>query len=339
MELFKFSDFITKIYSTINTFMNNGIDNLQGPLMLTLTLLAALSIMTTWEMYFGNYNYGNLIVKLLHIGFVGAMIKGWVEFVDILKESAINLGNAFNTSSVQDIGKFIDKKMGAYFDVYGTILDQLALDSSLIIVLVASIVILVGICGILYIGYSVFSATAEFMIVSKLMIVLVPFQVLGYTKEFGNKAWGGLLTLVVKLMVTTFFFALVASLVDSTLTIAADSVGSSEDVDKNLPAIITQTCALIFLAFLSKHAVALTSSIVSGAAIATGNPMGDAISRGGGAVAGYATGAAKGTAKFGGRVAGKVAMGGARIAGRGIKKGATKMGNAVYNAGHKRGWW
>lgn len=320
MDSFDVTSFLTAVKSTVESHMTTGLTSLQDPLLALLSALAIISILTQWEMYFGNYNYGNLIVKLLHIGFVGAMIKDWKTLMDVIRESAATLGALVGgVDAPVKVETFISVYSGKIMGLWSHVLDKAELGTFLIS-LVGLVIIIISFFAIFKIGYEVFSANMEFTIIGTLLVVLLPFQVLGYTKDFGNKAWGGLFTLFCKLMVVTFFFALVVDMMDSAIT--TTKYGGNDTI----PNLIIQVAALIFLAYLMSQATQMVNAIVQGAVINGGNPMQRATQ-----VAGNA--AAYGAGRVGGMIRQKAPVA-ARAAGQGVVNAGRAIGNAIQRLIH-----
>lgn len=314
-----FNQFFTTINGTISTYASTAIHQLQEPMIVLLTSLCVISVMTNWELYFpsGRYNLNNLVIKALHFMFLGALIKNWSEFVNILQKSAEMIGKiGSGGNGVADIGSFLTKHVGNMFTTIGNAVSALSLTSeSFVILILAIVACLFAIGAIFFITYEMFSATAEFTIVGALLLVLAPFHILNYTKSIGGKAFDGFVGLFVKLMVTTFFF----SMIDNVLSTSFFEIGQTTKnttVANNttmLATIITQTICIILISLLMKQATAIASGIVSGSVISSGQNLGSMI---GGRAVSLATGAGGKVLGTAGKTTGRVLGAGARSATR-----------------------
>ena len=314
-----FNQFFTTINGTISTYASTAIHQLQEPMIVLLTSLCVISVMTNWELYFpsGRYNLNNLVIKALHFMFLGALIKNWADFVNMLQKSAEMIGKIGSGGNVvADIGSFLTKHVGNMFTTIGNAVSALSLTSeSFVILILAIVACLFAIGAIFFITYEMFSATAEFTIVGALLLVLAPFHILNYTKSIGGKAFDGFVGLFVKLMVTTFFF----SMIDNVLSTSFFEIGQTTKnttVANNttmLATIITQTICIILISLLMKQATAIASGIVSGSVISSGQNLGSMI---GGRAVSLASGAGGKVLGTAGKTTGRVLGAGARSATR-----------------------
>lgn len=314
-----FNQFFTTINGTISTYASTAIHQLQEPMIVLLTSLCVISVMTNWELYFpsGRYNLNNLVIKALHFMFLGALIKNWADFVNMLQKSAEMIGKiGSGGNGVADIGSFLTKHVGNMFTTIGNAVSALSLTSeSFVILILAIVACLFAIGAIFFITYEMFSATAEFTIVGALLLVLAPFHILNYTKSIGGKAFDGFVGLFVKLMVTTFFF----SMIDNVLSTSFFEIGQTTKnttVANNttmLATIITQTICIILISLLMKQATAIASGIVSGSVISSGQNLGSMI---GGRAVSLASGAGDKVLGTAGKTTGRVLGAGARSATR-----------------------
>lgn len=314
-----FNQFFKTISDTIANYSSTAIHQLQEPMIVLLTSLCIISVMTNWELYFpsGRYNLNNLVIKALHFMFLGALIKNWSDFVNMLQTTAGMLGKiGSGGQGVADVGSFLTKHVGNMFTTIGNAVSALSLTSeSFVILILAIVACLFAIGAIFFITYEMFSAMAEFTIVGALLLVLAPFHILNYTKSIGGKAFDGFVGLFVKLMVTTFFF----SMIDSVLSSSFFSIGNTNekvDVAGNttmLATIITETICIILISLLMKQATAIASGIVSGSVISSGQNLGSMI---GGRAVSLATGAGGKVLGTAGKTTGRVLGAGARSATR-----------------------
>lgn len=308
----------------------NGITNLQEPLIAMLTSFAIISIITNWEMYFSaNYSIANIVVKLMHFGFLAMLLKNWAKIINMFQETAENIGLlAGGQTEMLKVTSFVNLYVGKLFTAWGNVWAKFSfISDSIVLALIANLIIALTIVLIFAMAYEVFMATNEFIIVGTLLMVLVPFNALHFTQDFGGKAWGGLLSLFVKLMVTVFFFSLVTVLVDDTL--GKEVVLNKDKLDTAVPNMAMMLAALAFLFYMMKSATELATSIVSGAIIGRGANIVTsapqyAMSTYRGAMTGYAMGR---TAGRWGYKAGKAGYAAGKQAYQGAKKAAGWLKN------------
>ena len=295
---------ITTIENTLNTTIIAGVAKLSPAALGLLTVLGAISIMTKWERYFtGQPFWGELAVKCMQIGFVGWLIKNWYNFyIDYFKNTAESIGAM---AAGQETAKTIPGFLSEYV-------------SDISILMLAKI------------AFTMFMAKYELAVVGGLLVILLPFSVLDYTKEFGNKVWSALFSMFVKLMVVSFFFYLICTMgeqikpISDSITAGADA----KDLKLQVPKLIAHVISLGFLMYLMSAAENIAQSLINGATISTGNPIG-MVGRGAGAIAGGVAGAATRTV---GSVAGRSAIRGTANAGRAIAREVADTGRAVAQA-------
>lgn len=279
----------------------SGVEALTAPALGLLAVLGAIAIMTKWERYFtGQPFWGEFAVKLIHVGVVAYLIKHWYKFyIEFFKDTAENIGaTAAGVDSPLAVPAFLNKYIGQIMNTMGTIWEKFSLtDDSLLMTLIAIFVLCVAIVFIAYMAYEMFTTTYELVIVGGLLVILLPFSVLEYTKEFGTRVYSSLFSMFVKLMVVSFFFYLIGNMSD---TMALTVSGSKDQLGENLPSLFTYAISLGFLMFLMRSSKDITASIISGATIHSGNPTGVA-ARGAAVLAGAAGGVA-------GRAVGRVLM-------------------------------
>lgn len=87
---------LDNITTNIEKVAFNGSLALAEPLIDLLMILAVISVATAWEMYFSpeSWNWGNLFIKIIHIGWIAFLIRNWAMFLKIVKESAEQIGFA-----------------------------------------------------------------------------------------------------------------------------------------------------------------------------------------------------------------------------------------------------
>lgn len=347
-----FSLFFKTISNTISDYSSNAITQLQEPMIVLLTSLCIISVMTNWELYFpsGRYNLNNLIIKALHFLFLGTLIKNWSEFVNMLQTTAGMLGKiGGGGQGVADVGSFLTKHVGNMFTTIGNAVSALSLTSeSFVILILAIVACLFAIGAIFFITYEMFSAMAEFTIVGALLLVLAPFHILNYTKSIGGKAFDGFVGLFVKLMVTTFFFSMIDSVLSSSFFTIGDT-NSKAGVGENttmLATIITETICIILISLLMKQATAIASGIVSGAVISSGQNLGSMI---GGRAVSLASGVGGKVVGTAGKTAGRVLGGAGRSGTRKVLRASgidadtkptnlkNKLGSSLYRRVSRQG--
>lgn len=114
------------IQNNIITTADKGIYNLADPLMDLLMLLAVIGIATTWEMYFsGAFNFGNIIIKCLHVGFMAFLIRNWSMILSIVYESGKTLGTyASGGPELKATSEYITIGLGNIFIYLGKVWEE-----------------------------------------------------------------------------------------------------------------------------------------------------------------------------------------------------------------------
>lgn len=247
-----------------------GITNLQSPLLALLATLAVISIATEFDMFFGPaFNFGNMIVRLMHIGFLAAMIQNWGMLMVVIKETGQILGmTAGGADATYTPTGLIGKTCESIFDSFQHIISSFPIftsDGSVAAYILALIALCIAMYAIFRIAFTLFMANAEFLILGSLSLVLIPFGITKWTRSIAEKTWGILLTSAVKLMVAVFM----VSLIQNEIT-AAFSV-TDTDVSENVAGFLTSAASLIFLSFLSAQAVDLAGAMTTGAVVSTNN--------------------------------------------------------------------
>ncbi len=285
-----FTPFYEGITEKLTSVAISGVEALTNPALGLLAVLGAIAIMTKWERYFtGQPFWGEFAVKLIHVGVVAYLIKHWYKFyMEFFKDTAEKIGAAAAGSDApMNIPTFMNTYIGQIFDILNKIWKSFSLtDTKTWIILIAIIVLAIAIIAIAYMAYEMFTATYELVIVGGLMVILLPFSVLDYTKEFGTKVYSSLFSMFVKLMVVSFFFYLIGTMSD---TISLTVKGDNEEILANIPTLISYVISLGFLMYLMRSSKDITASIIAGATINSGNPTGMA-ARGAATIAGVAGG-------------------------------------------------
>lgn len=247
-----------------------GITNLQSPLLALLATLAVISIATEFDMFFGPaFNFGNMIVRLMHIGFLAAMIQNWGMLMVAIKETGQILGmTAGGADATYTPTGLIGETCKSIFDSFQHIISSFpsfTSGGSVAAYILALIALCIAMYAIFRIAFTLFMANAEFLILGSLSLVLIPFGITKWTRSIAEKTWGILLTSAVKLMVAVFM----VSLIQNEIT-AAFSV-TDTDVSKNVAGFLTSAASLVFLSFLSAQAVDMAGAMTAGGVVATNN--------------------------------------------------------------------
>lgn len=247
-----------------------GITNLQSPLLALLATLAVISIATEFDMFFGPaFNFGNMIVRIMHIGFLAAMIQNWGMLMVAIKETGQILGmTAGSADATYTPTGLIGETCESLFDSFQHIISSFpsfTSGGSVAAYILALIALCIAMYAIFRIAFTLFMANAEFLILGSLSLVLIPFGITKWTRSIAEKTWGILLTSAVKLMVAVFM----VSLIQNEIT-AAFSV-TDTDVSNNVAGFLTSAASLIFLSYLSAQAVDLAGAMTTGAVVSTNN--------------------------------------------------------------------
>lgn len=323
-----------------------GITNLQSPLLALLATLAVISIATEFDMFFGPaFNFGNMIVRIMHIGFLAAMIQNWGMLMVAIKETGQILGmTAGGADATYTPTGLIGETCESIFDSFQHIISSFpsfTSDGSVAAYILALIALCIAMYAIFRIAFTLFMANAEFLILGSLSLVLIPFGITKWTRSIAEKTWGILLTSAVKLMVAVFMVSLIQNEITAAFNV------TDTDVSENVAGFLTSAASLIFLSYLSAQAVDLAGAMTTGAVVSTNNII-HAISNAGRDLQNY--GGKLGSAidasyKFPGKIArapGKVYQAGKDTL-TGLKNGYNTARNA-YNATGRAaqkaiGWW
>lgn len=345
-----FFNFLNAFSAQIGKLTHAGLENLQPALMVTLTSLGVIAIITNWEMYFSaNFSFGNIFVKLIQIGFYGFMIKNWDKFLVMMQTSAEQVGLlAGGQTAMIEISKFLEKYVGTIYATIGKVWEDYSfMNDNMLLIGLTIFVLFLTIFFFFAIGFEIFCATNEFIIIGNLLAVLLPFNVLRFTAGMGEKVWGGILSIFVKLMVAVFFFSLATAIVDSAMTAQNMSEISKKTVGDALPQLIMQFASMAFLYYLMKQTSNLAGALVNGSIMHSapnlvanaGAAAGGLAARGGAVAGGAVAGAVTRAGKAGGRVLydyGKRTA--SHVAGE-VRQAADTAGRAVYRYGKNKNWW
>lgn len=247
-----------------------GITNLQSPLLALLATLAVISIATEFDMFFGPaFNFGNMIVRIMHIGFLAAMIQNWGMLMVAIKETGQILGmTAGGADATYTPTGLIGETCESIFDSFQHIISSFpsfTSGGSVAAYILALIALCIAMYAIFRIAFTLFMANAEFLILGSLSLVLIPFGITKWTRSIAEKTWGILLTSAVKLMVAVFMVSLIQNEITAAFNV------TDTDVSKNVAGFLTSAASLIFLSYLSAQAVDLAGAMTTGAVVSTNN--------------------------------------------------------------------
>lgn len=260
--------------ATIEKAVASGILNLTDPLIDLLIVLGIISIASNWEMYFsGNFNFGNLFVKIIQIGFFAFLIRNWGMFFTMIKQSGEQLGLfAGGAEETMTSGTLVLKGLGVVFSFLAKVYNGASISLNAILVwLLAILCILIALYAFTKIAYTLFITNMEFVIIGGLSIVLLPFGVLNWTKSISEKTWGILLTCAVKVMVASFMVALLSTFIDNSFDIGSIEVINNNEIKNMLPNLFGSTISMLFIAYLFGQAVEFAGAITNGLTISSRN--------------------------------------------------------------------
>lgn len=260
--------------ATIEKAVASGILNLTDPLIDLLIVLGIISIASNWEMYFsGSFNFGNLFVKIIQIGFFAFLIRNWGMFFTMIKQSGEQLGLfAGGAEETMTSGTLVLKGLGVVFSFLAKVYNGASISLNAILVwLLAILCILIALYAFTKIAYTLFITNMEFVIIGGLSIVLLPFGVLNWTKSISEKTWGILLTCAVKVMVASFMVALLSTFIDSSFNIGTLTSIDDNGLKKLLPNLFGSTISMLFIAYLFGQAVEFAGAMTNGLTISSKN--------------------------------------------------------------------
>mgnify|MGYP000994758329 FL=1 len=260
--------------ATIERAVASGILNLTDPLIDLLIVLGIISIASNWEMYFsGSFNFGNLFVKIIQIGFFAFMIRNWGMFFTMIKQSGEQLGLfAGGAEETMTSGTLVLKGLGVVFSFLAKVYNGASISLNAILVwLLAILCILIALYAFTKIAYTLFITNMEFVIIGGLSIVLLPFGVLNWTKSISEKTWGILLTCAVKVMVASFMVALLSTFIDNSFDIGSIEIINNNGIKNMLPNLFGSTISMLFIAYLFGQAVEFAGAMTNGLTISSRN--------------------------------------------------------------------
>lgn len=308
-------DTVLKLFTDLETNIKaataGSISNLKAPLLALTSSLAVIGIASNWEMYFSsNFNWGNIITKIIHVGFIMWLINHWTKFTQMIQDSAEKIGSiAGNLEELPTVTSLIGKSYATIFDY----LDFILKDSSFgldvfMIYLMAIILIIILSYAFLKISWTFFMAKMEFYIMGALSMVLLPFSQTKWTKSMSEKTWGILLTTSIKLLVCVFMIAITKDFIDQNFTVKAmDKVNNTEMIksikESLLPTLFSSTIAIFFLSHIISKVTEFAGAMANGVMLQSSNLVASA----GAMVQNYATGGAKAASAYIGRHTGAAA--------------------------------
>lgn len=304
-------DTVLKLFTDLETNIKvataSSITNLKAPLLALTSSLAVISIASNWEMYFSsNFNWGNIITKIIHVGFIMYLINHWTNFTLMIKDTAEKIGSiAGNLKELPTVTSLIGKSYATVFDYLDFILkdSSFGLDTFMIY-LMAIILIIILSYAFLKISWTFFMAKMEFYIMGALSMVLLPFSQTKWTKSMSEKTWGILLTTSIKLLVCVFMIAITKDFIDQNFTVTGDVEKNAKAIKESLlPSLFSSTIAIFFLSHIISKVTEFAGAMANGVMIQSSNLVASA----GAMVQNYATGGAKAASAYIGRHTGAAA--------------------------------
>lgn len=304
-------DTVLKLFTDLETNIKaataGSIANLKAPLLALTSSLAVIGIASNWEMYFSsNFNWGNIITKIIHVGFIMWLINHWTKFTQMIQDTAEKIGSiAGNLEELPTVTSLIGKSYATIFDY----LDFILKDSSFgldvfMIYLMAIILIIILSYAFLKISWTFFMAKMEFYIMGALSMVLLPFSQTKWTKSMSEKTWGILLTTSIKLLVCVFMIAITKDFIGQNFTVTGDVEKNAKAIKESLlPSLFSSTIAIFFLSHIISKVTEFAGAMANGVMIQSSNLVASA----GAMVQNYATGGAKAASAYIGRHTGAAA--------------------------------
>lgn len=313
-----FFNMLNEITDVITNAVLNGMIRLQEPMVELLVVLAIIGIASNWEMYFASesWNWGNLFVKTIHIGFYAFLIRNWKMLLLTVKKTGEQLGIAAGgETGLLTPNDIFNLGVNKVFAAMCKLLEKLPFSMEALIRILAVVILAFALYSFFKIACTLFFTYAEFMIVGGLSMVLLPWSMTKWTKGIADKAWGILLTGAVKIMVCTFMVSLVSGFIEI-------SFGNIDPKNPEIPNLLLNTISLLFLAFLVGKSVEYAGAMTNGLTVSTPDMMGATVGR----ATSYATG------RMGGAIG--------NVAGRVVGSGARRTKGAIVNAAKRGGeWW
>ena len=306
-----FFNMLNEITDVITSAVLNGMIRLQEPMVELLVVLAIIGIASNWEMYFASesWNWGNLFVKIIHIGFYAFLIRNWKMLLLTVKKTGEQLGIAAGgDTGLLTPNDILNLGVKNVFDAISNLMTNIPVSLDIFTRILGIVILGFALYAFLKIACTLFFTYAEFIIVGGLSMVLLPWSMTKWTKGIADKAWGILLSGAVKIMVCVFMVSLVSGFIENSF--------SNLDIDNpSLPDLLTNTISLGFLAFLVGKSVEYAGAMTNGLTVSSPNMISSA--------AGTAARIPGNVRTAGNFVKGSVATA------RATKKGASKAGE----------WW
>lgn len=329
-------DTVLKLFTDLETNIKaataGSISNLKAPLLALTSSLAVIGIASNWEMYFSsNFNWGNIITKIIHVGFIMWLINHWTKFTQMIQDSAEKIGTiAGNLKELPTVTSLIGKSYATIFDYLDFILkdSSFGLDTFMIY-LMAIILIIILSYAFLKISWTFFMAKMEFYIMGALSMVLLPFSQTKWTKSMSEKTWGILLTTSIKLLVCVFMIAITKDFIDQNFTVTGDVEKNAKAIKESLlPSLFSSTIAIFFLSHIISKVTEFAGAMANGVMIQSSNLVASA----GAMVQNYATGGAKAAASYLGRNARSAAWKGTKYTGGAAWQATKDVGSLAKTA-------
>ena len=301
-------DTVLKLFTDLETNIKaataGSIANLKAPLLALTSSLAVIGIASNWEMYFSsNFNWGNIITKIIHVGFIMWLINHWTKFTQMIQDTAEKIGSiAGNLEELPTVTSLIGKSYATIFDYLDFILKDSSFGLDVFMIYLMAIIL------IIILSYA-FLKISWFYIMGALSMVLLPFSQTKWTKSMSEKTWGILLTTSIKLLVCVFMIAITKDFIDQNFTVKAMEKGvESEKMIKSmkeslLPTLFSSTIAIFFLSHIISKVTEFAGAMANGVMIQSSNLVASA----GAMVQNYATGGAKAASAYIGRHTGAAA--------------------------------
>lgn len=313
-----FFNMLNEITDVITSAVLNGMIRLQEPMVELLVVLAIIGIASNWEMYFASesWNWGNLFVKIIHIGFYAFLIRNWKMLLLTVKKTGEQLGIAAGgDTGLLTPNDILNLGVKNVFDAISNLMTNIPVSLEIFTRILGIVILGFALYAFLKIACTLFFTYAEFIIVGGLSMVLLPWSMTKWTKGIADKAWGILLSGAVKIMVCVFMVSLVSGFIENSF--------SNLDIDNpSLPDLLTNTISLGFLAFLVGKSVEYAGAMTNGLTVSTPDMMGATVGR----ATSYATG------RMGGAIG--------NVVGRAVGSGARRTKGAIVNVAKRSGeWW
>lgn len=267
-----FFNMLNEITDVITSAVLNGMIRLQEPMVELLVVLAIIGIASNWEMYFASesWNWGNLFVKIIHIGFYAFLIRNWKMLLLTVKKTGEQLGIAAGgDTGLLTPNDILNLGVKNVFDAISNLMTNIPFSLEIFTRILGIVILGFALYAFLKIACTLFFTYAEFIIVGGLSMVLLPWSMTKWTKGIADKAWGILLSGAVKIMVCVFMVSLVSGFIENSF--------SNLDIDNpSLPDLLTNTISLGFLAFLVGKSVEYAGAMTNGLTVSSPNMISSA---------------------------------------------------------------